>query len=185
MEELNWWMEQAILWNFRSLLLLANWLKITTDASNCGWRAICKEVTTGDPGQTESLHHINYLEMLAAFLALQCFTQDTPRPLTVYLYMDNTTAISYLNRKGGTTPLLCKLAKQTWQWCMSQSISLVANHLPGHLNTVADRESRVALDRWDWQLHPQIFLKINQIWGPLTIDLFPSTLTHQLSANFS
>ena len=68
---------------------------------------------------------------------------------------------------------------------MSQNISLVTNHLPGHLNTVADRESRVLLDRWDWQLHPKIFFKINQIWGPLTTDLFASRLTHQLLAYFS
>ena len=158
-------MEQAKLWNLHSLLPPVNWVKITTDASNWGWGAVCKEMITRRPwSQTEALYHINYLEMLAAFLALQCFTKDTPHPLTVYLYMDNTTAISYLNRKGGSTsPSLCMLAKQTWQWCMSQNISLLANHLPGHLNTVADRESRVLLDRWDWQLHPKIFLKINQV----------------------
>ena len=63
---------------------------------------------------TDLLYYINYLEMLAAFLALQCFTKYTPRPLIVYLYMDNTTAILCLNLKGGTTsPSLCMLAKQT------------------------------------------------------------------------
>jgi len=46
---------------------------------------------------------------------------------------------------------------------MFQNISLRANHLPGYLNSVADRESRIAQDRWDWQLHPNIFLKINQM----------------------
>ena len=121
--------------------------------------------------------------MIAAFLALQFFTKNTPRSLTVYL---NAAAVSYLNRKGGTTSSsLCMLAKQTWQWCMSQNISLVANHLPGHLNSVADRESRVALDRWDWQLHPKIFIKINNSWGSLTIDLFVSRQTHQLLVYFS
>ena len=64
-------------------------------------------------------------------------------------------------------------------------ISLVANHLPGYLNSVADRESRVTLDRWDWQLHPKIFIKINNLWGPLTIDLFVSRLTHHLLVYFS
>ena len=114
------------------------------------------------------------------------FTKNTPHPLTVYLYMDNTTAILYLNHKGRrTSPSLSTLVKQTWQRCMSQNISLVANHLPGHLNTVADRESRILLDRQDWQLHPKIFLKINQIWRPLTIDLFASRPTHQLPAYFS
>ena len=180
-------MEQAKLWNLHSLLPPVNWVKITTDASSWSWGTVCKEMTTAWPwSQTKALYHINYLEILAAFLALQCCTKDTPRPLTVYLYMDNTTALSYLNCKERTTsPSLCMLAKQIWQCCMSQNISLVANNLPGHLNTVADRESRVLLDRWDWQLHPKIFLKINQIWGPLTIDLFASRLTHQLPAYFS
>jgi len=186
-EELKWWKEQASLWNARSLLPPANWIKLTTDASNWGWGAVCKEVTTGGPwSQLESSYHINYLEMLAAFLALQCFTREMPRPLTVYLNMDNTTAISYLNRRGGTTsPSLCKLAKETWEWCMSQDITLKANHLPGHLNTVADRESRVSQDRWDWKLHPNIFQKINQTWGPCVLDLFASRLTHQLPVFYS
>ena len=48
-EELNWWKEQASLWNARSLLPPANWIKLTTDASNWGWGAVCKEVTTGGP----------------------------------------------------------------------------------------------------------------------------------------
>ena len=119
-------------------------------------------------------------------LALQSFMKDLPHPLTVYLYMDNTSAISYFNCRGGTTsPSLCNLAKETWQWCMSQNISLVANHLPGHLNTVADAESRILMDHWDWQLHPGIFHKISLKWGPFAVDLFASRLTHQLPVYFS
>ena len=107
--------------------------------------------------------------------------KDLPHPLTVYFYMDNTSAVSYLNRRGGTTsPSPNHLAKETWQWCMSQNIPLVANHLPGRLNIVADTESRMVRDRWDWQLHPSIFHKINQKWGPFAVDLFASRLTHQL-----
>ena len=77
------------------------------------------------------------------------------------------------------------LAKETWQWCMSQNISLVANHLPGHLNTVADTESRMIRDRCDWQLHPRTFQRISQKWGPFAVNLFASRLTHQLPAYFS
>ena len=186
-EELKWWIDQANLWNHRSLVAPVNWIKITSDASTWGWGAVCRGVTTGGPwSQDETSYHINYLEMLAAFLALQSFTKDLPHPLTVYLYMDNTSAISYLNRRGGTTSLsLSYLAKETWQWCMSRNISLVANHLPGHLNTVADTESRMIRDRWDWQLNPSIFQRISQKWGPFAVDLFASRLTHQLPAYFS
>jgi len=64
-------------------------------------------------------------------------------------------------------------------------ITLVANHLPGYLNTAADRESRTLQDRWDWQIHPNIFLRINLKWVPLSVDLFALRLTHQLPEYFS
>ena len=50
----------------------------------------------------ESLNHINYLELLAAFLALQCFTKQKHN-ITIWLRMDNLTAVTYINRVGGTT----------------------------------------------------------------------------------
>ena len=40
-------------------------------------------------------------------------------------------------------------------------------------------------DRWDWQLHPRMFQRIRQKWGPFAVDLFASRLTHQLPAYFS
>ena len=87
--------------------------------------------------------------------------------------MDNTLAVCYLNHRGGiTSPSLNYLAKENWQGCMSRNISLVANQLPGHLNTVVDTEYRMIRDRWDWQFYPSIFHKINQKWGPFAVDLF-------------
>ena len=61
----------------------------------------------GPWSKVENTYQINYLEMLAAFLALQCFIKEILQPLTVYLHvqMDNTTAISYLNHKGGIASL--------------------------------------------------------------------------------
>ena len=130
---------------------------------NLGLEAVCRGVTTEGPWSLdETSYHINYLEMLAAFLALQSFMKDLPYPLTVNLYMDNTSATSYLKHRGGiTSPSLSYVAKETWQWCMYRDISLVANHLPRQFNTVVDTESRMIRNRWDWQLHPRIFHKIN------------------------
>ena len=77
-----------------------------------GWGAVCQRVTTGGPWSLmETSYHINYLELLAAFLAVQCFTKNHPHPLTIYFHIDNTTAIAYLNHKGGTSsPPLCNLS---------------------------------------------------------------------------
>ena len=49
----------------------------------------------------EATHHINYLELLAAFLALKAFGKAWQN-ITVLLRMDNITAVSYINQKGGT-----------------------------------------------------------------------------------
>lgn len=68
---------------------------------------------------------------------------------------------------------------------MKRKIKLEAEHLPGHLNRVVDEESRMMKDRWDWKLHLMIFREINNIWGPLEIDLFASRTTKQLPRFFS
>ena len=75
--------------------------------------------------------------------------------------------------------------QKLWFWCMNRDITLVAEHLPGVLNTIADQESRVMRDRSDWMLNPRIFSKIQQKWGPLEVDMFASRLTTQLRRFFS
>ncbi len=66
-----------------------------------------------------------------------------------------------------------------------RDVTLIAEHLPGVLNTIADEESRVMIDCSDCMLNPRIFSKIVQRWGPLEVDLFASRLTTQLNRFFS
>ena len=66
--------------------------------------------TGGQWSPEEATHHINYLELLAAFLAIKAFGK-TWQGVTVSMRIDNITAVSYINQKGGTTSrLLCQLA---------------------------------------------------------------------------
>ena len=156
-------------------------LTIESDASNKGWGAVLERQTqTGGVWTAEeATHHINYLELLAAFLAIKAFGKDW-RDTAVLLRMDNITAVSYVNHKGGTTSLkLCKLAITMWTWCTSRNITLTAEHLPGHLNVTADQELWLVRDRCDWMLSPHVFQKIQQSMGPLEVDLFASRLTRQ------
>ena len=60
-----------------------------------------------------------------------------------------------------------------------------AQHLPGVMNLTADAESRVMRDRSDWKLDQQVFLRINNVYGPLEVDLFASRLTNQCCRFFS
>ena len=84
-------------------------------------------------------------------------------------------------QNGGTSScILASLTYQIWQWCLNRDITIVAQHLPGYLNIIADEESRSLGDSSDWKLMPEIIQQINLLWGPLEIDLFASRLTNQL-----
>ena len=95
--------------------------------------------------------------------------------------MDNTTAISYINKMWGTSPMLASLVFEIWQWCLQRTVSLSAEHIPGALSGIADTESRVDRDSSDWKLDPSVFACLNTLWGPLEVDLFATRLTNQLS----
>ena len=57
---------------------LTQWdLTIESDVSTSGWGASCEGRNTGGPWTShETSYHINYLELLAAFLALKSFQQE-------------------------------------------------------------------------------------------------------------
>jgi len=180
-EDLHWWEQHLTSWNGRSLILPPSTLTIISDASQQGWGATCEGVTTRGPWSPhEKTLHINCLELLAATLAVQTFAKQK-QGISILLKIDNTTAVAYISRRGGTiSPLLSQLAKDLWLWCMNRNIYLQAQHLPGKMNTIADRESRSWSDRSEWKLSPRIFQRINAHLGPLLTDLFASRLSKQL-----
>jgi len=161
-------------------------MTIESDASSTGWGARQDELQTGGRwSKEEASHHINYLELLAAFLALQCFAKHS-NGIVIQMKLDNVTAVTYINKLGGThSQPLCQLALTVWDWCIRRNVFLVAEHLPGKDNITADRESRTTKDRCDWMLNPQVFQQIQLLMGPLQTDLFASRLTKQLPNFYS
>ena len=90
------------------------------------------------------------------------------RHLTPYLYFNNISAPIYINKRGGVqSQPLTALAKECWEWCTERTIVLLAEHLPGCLNIIADEESRHMRDGWDWKLHPGLFPKMVETFGPI------------------
>lgn len=100
--ELAWWLKHTLNANGSPVHLPPPDMTITTDASRKGWGAVHQSFrTNGRWSQKESLQHINYLELKASFLALKTFLKGKSH-VTVSLQLDNTTAIAYINNKGGT-----------------------------------------------------------------------------------
>ena len=148
---------------------------IESDASSLDWGNRYNTNTTGGRWLIdEGKHHINYLELLAAIHALQCFPPIRSR---ISLLTDNSTVIGYINKMGGmASPSLNHLTRILWVWCLEREIFAVAQHIPRKDNVYADYHSRNFNERIGWSLNPTVFRWITQrLWYP-DIDLFASRL---------
>jgi hypothetical protein len=178
--DLFWWINRAKFSEGRKILISAPSISIYSDASLSGWGAVSEDVKTGGPWITaDANRHINELELLAAFNGLKCFASSAFRS-TVELNIDNTTAVAYINKKGGTkSSPLCSVALEINNWCEEREIDLFATYLPGKSNFVADAESRKQLSTGEWKLSTSAFVKIQQVWQ-MKVDIFASSWNTQL-----
>lgn len=162
-EEIVWWIENIDIKNGKPICLLPIDFWIESDASCNGMGAVFK---TGHFSRNWSEHekkfHINYLELLAIFFALQYF-MDEETNVHVGIKCDNKTAISYVNNMGGmvSKDMDC-LAKDIWKWCCTRNIWMTCQYLPGKLNEVADYYSRETSTSCEWSLKSEIFHRITK-----------------------
>ena len=159
---------------------------IYTDASKHlggGWGAsdeVLGEIN-GRWASEEQGMNINCLELKAIQLALQSFIPLYGKCEHIRVMSDNTTAISYINKKGGTHCMtLNDLAVNIWEYCLDKGIHISAAHIPGKHNVLADIASREFRDAAEWKLCPEIFSRLVTKFGRPDIDLFASRLNHQL-----
>lgn len=174
--DLEWWAKN-ILNTSNSLTIPEYDLEIFTDASKTGWGACCgSDRVNGWWKENEKHFHINYLELLAIFLALKSFAEKK-RSINILLRVDNTTAISYVNRMGGVQfPHLTELSRSIWQWCEEREIWLFASYINSKENVVADFESRKINPDIELQLSDLEYKSITASFGEPTIDLFASRI---------
>ena len=68
---------------------------------------------------------------------------------------------------------LCALLWRILTWCTRKQITLKARHIPGRLNVVADKLSRLGQTiQTEWSLLPEVFQAICRRWHQPQIDLF-------------
>ena len=90
--------------------------------------------------------------------------------------------VAYIRHQGGTHST--ELSEEAWNilnLCLAHNIHLLAKHIPGRFNTLADRMSRVDKPiSTEWSLNQEIANKIFQIMDFPSIDLFATRLNHRL-----
>ena len=76
---------------------------------------------------------------------------------------------------------LCALLWRILTWCTSKQVTLRARHIPGRLNVVADKLSRLGQTiQTEWSLSPQVFQRICHMWHRPQIDLFATRFNSKL-----
>lgn len=177
--ELSWWRSQIP--RVKKLISRGPYvLEIFSDASPTGWGACCgRKRANGFWSVSESSSHINLLELQAAFFGLKIFASSF-KDSEILLRLDNTTAISYINRFGGTKfDHFNSLARQIWQWCEARNLWIFASYIKSRDNVVADKESRRSATEIEWELADSAFDRILLIFPNPTIDLFASRINNK------
>ena len=151
-------------------------LDFWSDASDVGWGAHLGSLTASGLWSLEqSTLSINARELLAVREGLLHF-QSSLVGRNVSVFCDNSTAVSYLRKEGGTrSPFLNTLTQGILRWAESLSILLLPQFIPWSLNVLADSLSRPhQLPHTEWSLHPEVFQSLSHLW-PVQIDLFATS----------
>ena len=126
--ELNWWKSNLS----NSCNTIYNELPkfiVSSDACPNGWGIACgKESTGGHWSHTESKLHINVLELLAAYYALQIYCKNMSNT-SVHLKIDNTTAIAWINKQTAPTETEFQIVKQIWDFSAHRNLQIHASYI--------------------------------------------------------
>ena len=158
-------------------------LFLYSDASTQGWGASMGDHrVSGLWSRQEQSLHINILELRAVRLAmvrLEPFLVSC----VVAVLMDNTTALSYIRKQGGTvSKSLFQEARLLHLWAEERSILIKTCFVPGERNVVADSLSRAGqvLPR-EWTLNMAVCRQLWRLWGQPQVDLFATRDNCRLS----
>ena len=96
-------------------------------------------------------------------------------------------SISLFGKNGRDKNLsMIQEAKEIWEFCSFDQITLTAEYLPGTLNTRADKASReMNKSSSELILNKPIFKKLIQALATVDADMFASRLCHQIPKNIS
>ncbi|XP_062572587.1 uncharacterized protein LOC134234524 [Saccostrea cucullata] len=182
---LNWW-SLNVCKSFKPLTRKPPKFIFKSDSSKFGWGGVNEDSGEAISGLWDNNiceAHINYLELLARFYTLKGLGENISDS-HIRLCMDNSVAVSYVNKQGGKISTLNELARELWTWCIDRNIWLSAEHVQGATNIIADSLSRKNVDM-EWKLDEMVFDKLTNLCGKCEIDLFASKDNHQLNKYYS
>ena len=179
---LRWWLDRKCTRAGMLLDIPEAQTHLFTDASESGWGAhLDKHQVSGSWSTREATLHINHLEMLAVLYALRAFRVQL-KGLTVQLMSDNASVVSYIRKQGGTVSVpLYLLTREVLILARDAQITLLAKHIPGERNALADLLSRMdKIVHTEWTLLHSVFEALCMAWDTPNLDLFATRLNNRL-----
>ena len=132
--------------------------------------------------------HINHLELLAVLKMLQAKHRSL-RGASVLCLVDNTTAVSYISKQGGTrSQEMTGTCRRIFAISEDNSITLLAKHIKGSLNVLVNFLSipdTVIKTEWSLSREKYLWVCAQSPWGAPTIDLFANRFNRQTERLFS
>ncbi|KAJ1086877.1 hypothetical protein NDU88_000077, partial [Pleurodeles waltl] len=173
-------------WNGRSIFPSVPDLVLESDASLTGWGARCG----GDIDWRYMVRRGVQIahKLFRASCRLLCDQKLYKKQSSMFYpasHGQHCGSTVYQSPRGTRSRPLALLAKSLWEFCLAHKFSLIAEYLPGSLNSTADWHSRHLFDSSDWMLHRSVFRYLERKWGPFQIDLFASRLNARLPRFFS
>ena len=108
-----------------------------------------------------------------------------PRPLlqqhSTGSHRQHNSGCLYQQGRGMKSGSQCALLWRILSWCTRKQVTLRARHIPGRLNMIADKLSRLGQTiQTEWSLHPEVFQAICSWWHQPQVDLFASRFNNKL-----
>ena len=187
LQELQFWSDKIQDFNGKDILVEEpSWVTIS-DSSQQSFAGM--ELTSEDPfmivkdwDMDSQKMHNNYLETLASTETIKNFilTKDIKKGVLLHK-VDNTTAVSYLQKQGGRAPHISKPVEDLWHLCLERDIELRAMHIPGQeVQKDADFLSRMRQKQSEWSLPRKVFQYLDNLWGPFSLDCFATQFNNQI-----
>jgi ribonuclease HI len=190
--ELMWWHTQ-LKRNIPTLMRIeGETATMYTDASPQGWGGWLEMGQGNDQQQwvvqgvwsQSMIHTSNYLEMLAVYLCLRHFLKIGKLEFVkvIHLRTDNTSVMFDVNRRRAASTLLRPL-KLILSFTEREHLQIMASHIPGVDNVIADKLSRLARSG-DYQIRTETLENgLRQLGTTVQVDLF-ATRDNRKSRDF-
>ena len=136
LEDIVWWKEEVTRYHRKIDLATPKHTVILMLASNEDWGGHLESLSTFGRWDLKNIDlHINAKELLAVQKCLEALCADDIHSSTILIKSDNSTTVSYLNKKVGCrSPNLNDITKDIFLWPIPRNIRLAAAHIPGKLS---------------------------------------------------